>query len=161
MYKIGVIGHSIEYISDCDRFKREINSVVDLIKFQYGENLVLNIGGNIGVGHWVAKTCIDFSIKYHLFMPGPIEETSKHWYENQQKDMIKYFNRAWASTICSPKYDSVNCYKLLADSSNFIMVFRADKRREEVYDCIKHCLDTNKMVINGSSLKMITHTDLE
>lgn len=160
MYSVGIIGHSIEYVDDHEKLKREIFNVVDLIKFQYGNDLIINASGNVGAGHWTMKSCIDLSVKYQIFLPGPVENCGEYWYEFQQKDLVKYYNSAWASTVCSPKSNIADCYKMLASNSNFLIAFWIGKKTGSLFECITHCFQSNKMVINAFTLKMITRRDL-
>jgi hypothetical protein len=71
MHKIGIIGHSAEYFPEKEPIKQIIENTISLINFQYGENLLINLDGNIGVSHWVADVCLTLGIKYHLFLPSP------------------------------------------------------------------------------------------
>jgi uncharacterized phage-like protein YoqJ len=162
MHKIGIIGHSAEYFPEKEPIKQIIENTISLINFQYGENLLINLDGNIGVSHWVADVCLTLGIKYHLFLPSPPEEVYKYWYEGQQQDLSKYFGSSWANTICSPKYNKSNNNVLLVDSSSFVICFWMGKRQGSTFDCIEYCLQTNKLVMNGlNDLKMLTSDDLK
>ena len=68
MYRIGIVGHHPEYIPDLDAMIRRIDRTIDLISYQYGEDLVINTAGDIGVGQWTASACLEKGIKYHLFL---------------------------------------------------------------------------------------------
>ena len=57
MYKVGIVGHGPEEFSDHNRIERKIFKTLDLLKFQYGQDLIVNIGSEIGVGQWAGNAC--------------------------------------------------------------------------------------------------------
>lgn len=149
MYKIGIVGHSIENIKDRFETKEEIENTLDILKHQYGENLVINSDANIGVGHWAVEKCLEKEIKYHLFLPSPVEDMTKHWYDYQRKDTKKYFDSAWAITIASSSYNKKHQESILIDDSSFMVFLWNGKKQGNTYDYIRCCLERNKMALNA------------
>ena len=48
MYRVSVFGHRPEYIHDAATTKRLINRTLELLQYQYGEDLIVNAVGDIG-----------------------------------------------------------------------------------------------------------------
>ena len=165
MYKIGIIGHSPEHFSDQGSIKVRLNNTLDLLRFQYGDSVIFNLAGEIGIGLWAAEMCMnkETSYYYHLYLSKVPEETSEEWYQDQ-KDLLKEcYNHAHAMTICGNKNENGPfTYKNLIDSSSFVICFWVGKHQGRTYEAIKHALSTNKMVLNGlDELKLITNQDLK
>lgn len=166
MYRIGMIGHSPEYFSNPGSIKDKLERVLDLIRFQYGEELVFNLAGDIGVGEWAADTCIEKKYKYHLFLPYPVEEMESLWYPEQWQAVRTHFKTAWATTISFPQFapgEQRECenYYNLVDSSAFIICFWNGMKQGIVADTIRYALSQHKLVVNGlNDLKLVTSEDL-
>lgn len=166
MYRIGIIGHTPEYFSDPEATKRLVNQTLDLIQYQYGkEELIINVAGNIGVDCWATTFCSEYSIKYHLFLPCPVEDMKKMFYDYQVKLINQQFTYAWATTISFPKYESpeqaIENYKHIVDNSNFVIYFWNGMKQGNVFDSIKYALSTNVLSINGlDEKKLITNEEI-
>lgn len=168
MYKVGLVGQTSEYIKDPEKLRSLVNKTVDLIKFQYGEDLVFNVVGDIGVSEWAVDDCVGMNIKYHLFLPYPPHFMEMLWYESQYIKLKSHFNHAWSMTVTAYKYDKgtevedkANTYKKLVDNSQFLICFWDGMKQGPMFECIKHALATNKLAINAmDERKMITNEDL-
>lgn len=160
MYKIGVVGHSIEDIGV--DIGSKVLDTIDLLKFQYKKDeLVINLNGNIGIGHMAADACLQLDIKYHLFLPAPVDEFNKFWFLEQQENLNKFFCHAWASTVHGKNVDLVNSNQTLVDNSGFIIAFWNGKKQGATYECVKYCINNNKMVLNGmSNLNLVLRRDI-
>lgn len=135
MYRIGFIGHRQgDFRIDAELLKRKINDAVERIEYQYGKGLVINVDGEIGVGQCIIDTASSFSIKYHLYLPFPIDFVGEEWYEAQRKNLVRQYDLASAVTIISNKRNKRNIRerdKRLIENSNFIICFGKRKSREE------------------------------
>jgi hypothetical protein len=164
MYRIGIVGHRPEYVSDRDALKRTIDRTIDLISYQYGEDLVINVGGDIGTGHWALKSCVSRNIRYHLFLPCQADVFSGEWYDDQRVFLNECFKTSWAVTINSLEYSSETekkTYEHIVDMSDFIICFWNGMRQGPTFECIEYALKHNKLTINGSNdLKLITNDDM-
>lgn len=164
MYRIGIVGHRPEYVPDQDAMMRNIDRIIDLISYQYGEDLVINVGGDIGVDQWALKTCADRRIKYHLFLPCVVDIFSNDWYDNQKVFLDECFKKSWAVTINSSEYNfktERKTYEYIVDMSDFIICFWNGMKQGPTYDCIKYATKQNRLTINGSNnLKLVTNEDM-
>jgi len=165
MYKIGIIGHGPERLDDPDKVQRLIGLTIELLGFQYGEDdVVFNIQGAIGVGLWAAEACIEQGFKYHLFLPYSVEETSKHWYYDQQQRLLNQYNNAYSLTICKP--DELTgedfVHKSLIDQSNFVVFFWQGMKQGKTANAVKHAFSVNKLALNAmQNLELITARDFK
>jgi uncharacterized phage-like protein YoqJ len=140
---------------------RTIDRVVDLISYQYGEDLIINVGGDIGVDQWTLKSCADRKIKYHLFLPCVVGVFSENWYDGQKEFLNEHFKKSWAVTICSAEYSKKTereTYEHIVDMSDFIICFWNGMRQGHIFNCIQYALKNNKLMVNGSDgLKLVTN----
>lgn len=165
MYKIGIIGHRPEYISDKAKGARTVDRVIDLISYQYGENLIISIGGDIGVEQWALNSCSKRNTKYHLFLPCAVDVFSENWYDEQKAFLNECFKNAWAVTIHSDEYNTnteKETYKYIVDTSNFIICFWNGMLQGPVFNTIEYALEKNKLIVNGfNDLKLVTNEDIQ
>jgi hypothetical protein len=170
MYKIGIIGHSPEHFSDPkpEDVCRSIGNIIELLRFQYGENVIFNTVGETGIGLWTAEECLkkETRCKYHIFMPCYLQVTSDGWLENQAELLEKCYNNAYSITVCSNikstnKEEELESYRRLIDDSNFVICFWVGKKQGKTFEAIKYALSTNKMVLNGlDKLCLLTNEDI-
>jgi uncharacterized phage-like protein YoqJ len=163
MYRVGIVGHRPEYISDRNAMIRVVDRVIDLISYQYGEELIINVGSDIGVGQWAAEICQERKIKYHLFLPCPPDTLSSEWYEEQQLSLNNSFKNAWATTIYSMNYNrdvEKKTYEHISDMSDFIICFWNGMKQGPTFTCVEYALKQNKLTLNGlKDLKLVTNED--
>jgi len=161
VYRVGVIGHSPEYYSDRDAVARAVDRTIDLIFYQYKEDLIINASGNIGVGHWAMASCLDRNIKYHIFLQCMPDIISLEWFSDQKESLNCYFKNAWSTTICEFNYKkelNEKHYEHLVDTSDFIICFWNGMKQGEVHSAIKYAFKKNKLVVDGmDQLKLITN----
>ncbi len=168
MYRIGLVGHTPEYTKDIPEAKSLVKNTIDLIRFQYGEELIFNIPGDTGVSEWAVDACAEFGAKYHLFLPFPPNEMEFLWQPEQYKKLILHFTTAWATTIVSQKYDKSTFssvgfanYKRAIEQSQFIICFWNKMKQGMVFESIRYALGKNILVIDAmNELKMITSEDI-
>lgn len=164
MYRIGVVGHRPEYVPDIDAMVRIIDRSIDLVSYQYGEDLIINVGGDIGVAQWALKSCTDRKIKYHLFLPCPTDIFSDSWYDDQKIFLDECFKKSWAVTINSAEYSfksEKQTYEYIIDMSDFIICFWNGMKQGSTFDCITYALKVNKLTLNGfNDLKLVTNEDM-
>lgn len=163
MYKIGIIGHKFE---DLQNFNESIvYNALDLLKYQYGSSLIINLGGERGIEIVAGNYCLDQKIKYHLFLPQSVSIfADENWYDYQKEMLRNQFNNAKSITVCSDTKDKI--YEnirddLLISDSNFMLVFWNRKKHGRTYNMIQNSLTKNKIVINGfENFKLLTSMDL-
>ena len=168
MYKIGIIGHSPEHFSnpEPEDVRGIIGRTIEVLYFQYGEGVIFNIAGEIGVGLWAAEECLNQNAryKYHMFIPYPLETMSQDWYKYQVELLNECYNKAYSITVCGQMKGNIEkheTYKRLIDDSNFIICFWIGKRQGKTFEAIKYALSVNKMVLNGlDQLRLITNKDI-
>jgi len=161
MYRVGIVGHRPEYVPEKDIMIRTIDRVIDLISYQYGKDLIINVSGDIGVGHWSTQICVDKNLKYHLFLPCMPDILSTAWYEDQQASLTYYFKNAWATTIQKHDYsiDSERQnYEHIINMSDFVICFWNGMKQGTTYNSIKYAIQQNKLTVNGlEDLKLVTN----
>jgi len=164
MYRIGIVGHRPEYVSNHESMIRNVDRVIDLISYQYGEDLIINVGGDIGVDQWALRSCANRKIRYHLFLPCTVDVFSENWYDEQKEFLNECFKKSWAVTVHSTEYSQQTereTYKHIVDMSDFIICFWNGMQQGHIFDCIKYALGNNKLTINGSNdLKLVTNDDM-
>ena len=165
MYRIGIIGHAPENFSDVDATKRLVDQTLDLISYQYDEDLIMNLVCDIGVGDWSAEFCAEQGIRYHLFLQSPVEDMKDIWFDDQFNSLNRHFIYAWATTISFPRYESseqmIDNYKHIIDNSNFVIYFWNKMKQGNMYESIKYALNKNVLSINGlDERKLITNEDI-
>jgi hypothetical protein len=162
MYRIGIIGHGPEVFSD-DEYQAVVKRIIVLLSNQYSEDLIFNIGSEIGVEHIAMEQCLKHNCHYHLFLPAQLDNVGKFWYERQQIDLRKYFEKARGVTISMKEMTSEaekENYKQLIDHSNFLVCFWIGKKQGRTADAIRYALSTNKLTLNGlNDLRLITNYD--
>lgn len=159
MYKIGIIGHGPEHFADKVLVQRRVDRVVDILKYQYGqEHVIFNVLGKTGVGLWAATSAIKQGCKHHIFLPYSIEQTSRHWFERQKNVLQKCCQNAYSITACySDESFDDQSYEALIDESSFMVCFWIGKRQGSTWQAVQYAMENNKIVVNGlDELKMIT-----
>ena len=164
MYRIGIIGHRPEYLSDHDKIISKVDRVIDLISYQYGKDLIINVSGETGIEQWAAEICMKKEIKYHLFLPCHPDLLSLEWYENQKKLLSDCFKKSWATTIYSYEYSKDaerKNYEHIIKMSDFVICFWNGMKQGSTFDCVLYSLGQNKITLNGlNDLKLITNEEI-
>jgi hypothetical protein len=166
MHSIGLIGHrSGNFHSNEEISKSKIVNVLEILSFQYGKDLILNVDGETGVGHFAIQEARGLDIKYHIFLPGPVETVGKDWFDRQKQNLDLYFKNSYSTTIASSKCSAQSEKQRdhdLVDCSSFLICFWDGCRQGRTFDIIKYSLATNKLVLNGlDDLKMISNIDIK
>lgn len=164
MYNVGIIGHKQgDFHLDERMLDAKINEVLGIIRFQYGKELMLNIDGESGVGQKAAKYAKQTRIKYHLYLPCPVDLFVEFWAE--ASSLREQYESSAATTILATKYNIESCLerdqKLINDAA-FVVCFWEGKKQGRTFNTIKYALKVNKLVLNGlNELKMISNLDLK
>jgi YspA SLOG family len=166
MHNIGIVGHRAgNFHIEESKLKSKIQEVLDTLSFQYGEELCLNVDGETGVGLYVVQAAQKLNIKYHIFLPCPIEFVGQEWFDSQRHELELYFQKAHSTTTMSSRPSAANekdrdlC---LVNYSSFLICFWDGCRQGRTFGIIKQALTTNKLVLNGlNGLKMISAIDLK
>jgi len=164
LYRVAIIGDLPEYSKDytSESVRRKVDNIVDVISYQYGSDLVINAAGFPDVGVHVAKKCLEDTVKYHLFMPCPVDDMDKLFYTDQSNEIHDVFENSWATTISSPKYTTQLIlhnynYQNIVDNSAFIICLWRGRKQGSIYSAILHALGSNKLIIDGTDdLKLMT-----
>ena len=161
-----ITGHSPDMFDDPDKVKRKIEDIILLLKYQYGSDLILLLGGNIGIEQWACECAINLNIPYHIYIPYPIDilYDKEIWYKDQIDILNNQIKLAKSITICSYKpiqESQINKYKKMVDDSSFIVAFWQQKHQGYTYSLIKYAIEKNKMTLNGfQGLSLILKKDL-
>lgn len=165
MYKVGIIGNSIDDFTNHESVKQKVKDTVDLLSFQYGQDLIIEMVSNTGVGDWVANYCLKNGIKYNLSLPFPTEFFKDMWYKSQSDDLNEWLQHSSSIFIASskPNKDSfINAYKHLVDDCNFVVYLWSGKKQGLTFSAIKYSLEQNKLSLDAfNELKLITKYDLK
>jgi len=161
MYNIGVIGHrSGDFHLEKEIIRSRIERGLEVLKFQYDRNLLLNVDGEAGIGQDIIEVAQSLGIEYHMFLPTNIEKIRDDWTADQHEKLIAQYNKASANTIISNNYNLKSCLERdqkLVESSNFIICFWEGKRQGRTYSIIQYSLKNNKIVLNGlDELKLVS-----
>ena len=166
MHNIVIVGHrAVNFHIEESKLKSKIQEVLDTLSFQYGEELCLNVDGETGVGLYVVQAASKLNIKYHIFLPCPIEFMGQEWFDSQRKELELCFKRAHSTTTMSNKPSAINEKgrdQCLVNYSSFLICFWEGCRQGRTFGVIKQALTTNKLVLNGlDELKMVSNIDLK
>ena len=163
MYRVGVVGHRPEYIQDQDSVISTVGRIIDTISYQY-KDLIVNVGGEIGIDQWAADFCRKNGIRYHMFLPCPPDYLSSEWYDEQKQILTNCYNNSWATTIYSKEYGyeiEKENYQNIVDISDFVICFWNGMKQGSTFECIKYALSKNKLTLNGlNDLKLVTNDEI-
>ena len=164
MYKVGIIGNSIDDFKDHDSIINKINNTISLLSYQYGKDLIIEISSSVGVGGWAAEFCIANDIKYNLIMPFPAEFFKDIWYKHQNEQLKNWVEHSSSMFIASSKPNKnsfISAYNQIVDDCNFVVYFWSGKKQGLTYESIKNSLHKNKLSLNAfEDLKLMTQHDL-
>jgi len=170
MYKVGMFGHKTGSLHVQEELiKNKVNDTLDVLKFQYGKDFIINTDGEIGVGQTIIDHAINININYHLFLTCPIDNFNQplynEWTDKQKNKLLEHYSKSYSTTIRSNIYKKEfenERDKSLIDDSCFIVCFWEGKKQGRTFDLIKYALFQNRIVINGfNELKLITNMDLK
>ena len=162
MYKVGIIGHRAgTYHVEAEILQSRIKGVLEVLKYQYGNDLMINIGGGSSeadTNALVGKTCRELGIKYSMFLISPISN-------DDVSILLNNYRNASGVTIRSSEYIKeydIEVSERLIDDSNFIICFWEGKKTGRTFDLIKYALKKSRIVLNGfDELKLLTNIDLK
>jgi hypothetical protein len=166
MHNVGIIGHRAgNFHIDEKQLKAKIQEALEILSFQYGDELCLNVDGETGVGFFVMRAANELNIKYHIFLPCPIEFVGRDWFDSQKQELGLYFKKAHSTTTISSKPSAANEKdrdQCLVSCSSFLICFWEGCRQGRTFGAIKQALTTNKLVLNGlNELKLVSNMDLK
>jgi hypothetical protein len=127
MYNVCIFGHKP---GDLHRTLEEvgpfIDDVVRTLQFQYGKQLCLNVDGEIGVGQIVTRVARPLSVRYHIFLPCPVELLGKNWFDEQTKQLQLDFGLSSSTTLISDRLSEASLSERdhrMIDHCNFAICF--------------------------------------
>jgi uncharacterized phage-like protein YoqJ len=170
MISISISGHRPDgFITShytTDAIKKIANDMVFILKKQYGDSLMFNLGGAIGVDQWVGDACIEHDVPFKLYLPFLPEVQSKYWKEEQKEKLIEQVNLAAGLIIIDPSggYNAQN-YQIrnirMIDDSNILIAFWVGQKRGGTFNAIKYALKSSKFALNAlNNLKPVFSDDL-
>ena len=166
MHSVGIIGHRAgDFRVDLEELGRKIKDLLGVLQFQYKEELMLNVDGETGVGQLAIDAARELGVKYHIFLPAPIDTMGNDLLlEEQKKKLIEQYQYSSSTTIASYRYDQKNLEErdhLLVDASSFMVYFWEGKRQGRTFDSITYAMNTNRMSFNGlTDMRYISRLDL-
>lgn len=165
-----MFGHSPEHYCELStNIFSTIGRTMDILNYQYGQDLVFNLIGEPGAGICSIKNCLMKGLKYHLYVPCLKDKVLQASYltEEQKQDLAHGFDNAYNLTISGPTKNDYyiqnqQCFTEAIDHANFSICFWVGKKQGMTYDCIKYAHKNNKLILNGlDDLKLITNQDTE
>jgi hypothetical protein len=164
MHNVCVFGHKTGDLHlPYEQVEGHIKSVLDILKFQYDSTLCLKVDGEIGVGQSVTKIAQELGIRYHIFLPCPIELLGGDWFEEQAKQLERDYKLAYSTTLLATELTDYSLkerdYHMIGACS-FAICFWEGKKQGRTYDLINYALHTNKLILNGlQDLQLVTKKD--
>lgn len=137
-----------------ETIQRIIEDVIFVVRKQYDNDILFNVGGTIGTDQWVVEACIKLGVNYKLYLPFPAEIQSRFWSKKDKQILEKQISKAYGIEIVDPsgnyhvsKYQERN--KRMVDDGDFVLAFWVGKRKGGTYNCMKYALKTHKLVYNA------------
>lgn len=160
---IGTFGHKNgNFHIDSIILSNKIKDVLEIIKFQYNNDIILNIDGETGIGQEIADFSKELQIGYHLYLPCAPEDIGNDWFDWQKEKLKQHYKNSNSITIVSNHNDDRLRDQKLIDDSNFIVCFWDGRHQGRTYEMIKYALQSNKLVLHGfNELRLITNKDLK
>jgi uncharacterized phage-like protein YoqJ len=179
MIKIAVTGHrpdsflvSHYKLSDVEKICDE---TVQILKKEYCDDLLFNIGGALGSDQWVGNACLVHNVKFDLYLPFHPSVQARYWTKGQKSTLDTQLKKACSIHIVDPDpnipLNSLNSYNVLnytkrneemVDHSSFTIAFWVGKRKGGTYNAIKYTLKKSKFVFNAlNELKPIFGEDIK
>lgn len=171
--RIAITGHKPDTFLQSkytqEQVKRIINDIIWIMKKQYGNELIVNIGGELGTELWTGQACMDHSIRYNIYLPFYNSIHTVYWNENEEEDLNKQIKRANGIYYVDPNpnahYNKENRKQRdnkMVDDASFVVGFWAGKKIGRTYNTLAYTLLQNKFVFNGlNDLKPLFNEDLE
>lgn len=146
--------------------ERIIDDILWKLNKEYERELVLNLGGALGIDMWVGAACIENNIKYNIYLPFHPSVFTKYWKDEQKKELNRQLEKANKIHIIEPRmefdyYKYMERNKKMIDDAKFLVAFWVGKRKGGTYNSIEYALKCSKFVFNGmNELKPVFKEEL-
>jgi len=133
---------------------RIANDIVCVFRRKFGDELLFNLGGAIGVDQWVGRICMEQNIRYHMFLPFRPEIQARYWSKEQRKELDEQLKHASGIHISNlsgqySPYIFQERNKKMIDGADFLVAFWVGKRKGGTYNAMKYALSESKFVFNA------------
>jgi len=146
---------------------RIASDTIHVFKREFGDDLLFNLGGAIGVDQWVGAACIEQNVRFRLYLPFPPEVQGKYWSDEQKTELSRQMQHAVGIDIIDPsgEYDmekfQARNVKMI-DEANIVVAFWVGKRRGGTFNAMKYSLGQSKFVFNAlNRLRPLFKEDLK
>lgn len=173
MVRVAVTGHRPDSFLvshyDLETIKRVVSDVAVILKREYKDNLIFNLGGAVGIDQWMGQTCIQEEIPYVLYLPFAPSLHTKFWEQKDKDELNRQISCASGIDIVEPNeeaevmiYNYQKRNERMVDNADFVLAFWVGKRKGGTYNTIKYGLKNAKFVLNGlNELKPIFKEDIK
>jgi uncharacterized phage-like protein YoqJ len=150
-----------------DAVRRLAGDIACRLKREYGDELMLNLGGAVGADQWMGAAAIEHDLKYGLFLPFLPQVQAKYWDEGQRAELDRQMKLANRIVVVDPsgQYDVAKYHerdRLMVDEADFVVAFWVGRRRGGTFETIKYALSRSKFVLNAlDGLRPVFKGDLE
>ena len=146
---------------------RLASDVACVLKREYGDELLFNLGGALGADQWMGAAAIEHNIKFGLFLPFLPQVQARFWTDEQRMELDRQLRAAARITIVdsSGEYDVAKYHerdRLMVDDAGFVVAFWVGRRRGGTFETMKYALSKSKFVFNAlDGLRPVFKQDLE
>jgi uncharacterized phage-like protein YoqJ len=150
-----------------DAVVRLASDIACILKREYGDELLFNLGGAIGADQWMGAAAIEHSIKFGLFLPFLPQIQARFWTDEQRLELDRQLRAASRITIVdsSGDYDVVKYHerdRLMVDEADFVVAFWVGRKRGGTFETMKYALSKSKFVFNAlDGLRPVFKQNLE
>jgi len=152
---------------ELDTVIRLAEDVAYTLKREYGDELLLNLGGAIGADQWMGSAAIKNSIRFGLFLPFLPQVQARFWSDGQRTELDRQMRSASRIVVVdsSGKYDVARYHErdcLMVDEADFVVAFWVGRRRGGTFATMAYALSKSKFVFNAmDGLRPVFKQDLE
>lgn len=150
-----------------DAVRRLVSDITYALKREYGDELMLNLGGSIGVDQWMGAAAIEHGVKFSLFLPFLPQIQARYWDESQRSELDRQMKTAARIVVIDPsgEYDVSRYHerdRMMVNEADFVVAFWVGRRRGGTFETMKYGLSQSKFVLNAlDGLRPVFRRDLE
>ena len=126
------------------------------LKKEYKDDICFNLGGALGADLWVGTACINYKVRFRLYLPFHPKVQTAHWTKEQKMELDQQLQNAAGIDIMEPNPDikyNVGRYfernQKMVDDASFVIAFWVGKRRGGTFHAMKYALKNSKFVFNA------------
>jgi uncharacterized phage-like protein YoqJ len=150
-----------------DAVRRCASDTACVLKREYGDDLMFNLGGAIGADQWMGAAAIEHGVKFSLFLPFLPHVQAKFWTEEQRQELDRQLRTASRIVVMdsSGGYDAARYFerdRMMVDEAEFVVAFWVGRKRGGTFETMKYALSRSKFVLNAlDGLRPVFKQDLE